>query len=64
MNCCFVCKKNLKLSQLTIGKCKCQKVFCKNHIHNHKCDYNYKENHQSQLHTNLQVVEFEKVSGI
>ena len=42
---CAICKKKLKLAQATIGKCKCNDVFCNIHIHNHQCPYDFKKEH-------------------
>ena len=61
---CAICKKKLKLTQVTIGKCKCNEMFCNIHIHNHQCSYDFKKEHQSQLHTSIKLVEFTKVESV
>ena len=61
---CFCCKKKLKIAQVTIGKCKCGYVFCNAHIHNHTCSHDFKTSHQSQLKSNMPVIEHTKVGVV
>lgn len=42
---CFTCSCKLELAQRTIGRCRCDRVFCSLHRlpELHKCDFNHKE---------------------
>jgi len=64
MNYCLICKKKLKLYQILTSKCKCGKLYCNNHLHDHACTHDFKGTHQSHLQNNLQVIEFKKINVI
>lgn len=51
----FSCKKKLDFIDLTMGKCKCNLIFCSKHRHIgiHNCTFNWKN--YSQLHLNSQL---------
>lgn len=40
------CRKKLSLVDISMGQCKCSKIFCQNHRHNttHKCSYDWHTN--------------------
>ena len=59
-NKCQICKKKLKLVELTTSKCKCDFLFCKLHKNDHNCSFNYKTEHQSYLESMNPKIEFEK----
>ena len=64
VDCCFTCKKKLKLAQVTTGKCKCGNVYCKSHIHDHMCTHDFKGDHQSKLNINMPVIQHTKVEAL
>jgi len=40
---CFFCKKKLKTVQLITNKCRCNNIYCNEHLFykNHNCSFNY-----------------------
>ena len=50
---CFHCKKKLKMTELNF-KCKCNHVFCHQHLnpHSHKCSFNYLKERQEHIQKN------------
>jgi len=42
---CECCSKRLKLLEMSVGKCKCGKTFCKKHRDSfaHECSFDYKK---------------------
>lgn len=61
---CFMCNKRLKLVQVATGRCKCENVYCKVHIHDHNCSYDFKVNNKSQLQTKMPVINHVKVEVV
>ena len=47
---CFHCKKKLKMTELNF-KCKCNHVFCHQHLnpHSHKCSFDYLKERQEHI---------------
>lgn len=48
---CAHCNKKLKLIETISGKCKCEQIFCKQHLFagEHKCTYDYRESSKQIL---------------
>lgn len=64
MNRCFICNKKISKFYLVLRKCKCDKIFCKNHIYNHLCSYNYYEEQEKYLKKSLSKIKTEKINKI
>ena len=60
---CGICNKILPLF---IIKCKCNKLFCKNHRYpdEHNCSYNYKEEYKKELKEKNIVIKSNKIDKI
>jgi len=58
-NRCFFCNKKLNTTQLIINKCKCNNIYCNEHLFfkKHNCSFNYiydfKIKNSSNLHNTL-----------
>lgn len=54
MSRCSQCKKKLGIQEY---KCKCEKIFCINHLHfmEHNCEYDYKVNEINLLKEKMNV---------
>lgn len=50
---CHICFKKLSKIHISIYTCKCLKMYCAIHMHNHDCNYDYKTNFQSELKNKL-----------
>lgn len=56
------CKRNIPLSLQF--NCKCGVMYCRTHLHNHNCQFDYKEEHREQLkkdHPRLIVNKLQKI---
>lgn len=60
------CNKKLNLVDQSVGKCRCQGVFCNNHRYgkNHQCTVDLKQENQDIIAKNNPVVSKEKVIKI
>tara|TARA_A100001035_G_scaffold280053_2_gene283731 strand:- start:1788 stop:2003 length:216 start_codon:yes stop_codon:yes gene_type:complete len=49
------CKKKLSVVELSIGKCRCEKIFCNKHrlCEKHDCNYNFALNKDNFIKSNL-----------
>tara|TARA_Y100000389_G_C16949256_1_gene265668 strand:- start:148 stop:348 length:201 start_codon:yes stop_codon:yes gene_type:complete len=62
---CNVCDKKLKNIFVEItGKCRCGNVFCKEHIINHNCTFDYKQLYVTEKKDELIIVKKDKVIKI
>ena len=49
---CHLCKKKIRGMRYVVlisNKCKCEKVFCSNHLCDHNCSYDHQKNHQHHV---------------
>tara|TARA_Y100000389_G_C17377484_1_gene472455 strand:- start:357 stop:557 length:201 start_codon:yes stop_codon:yes gene_type:complete len=62
---CSLCNKKLKnvLIEIT-GKCRCGEIFCREHISNHNCTFNYKKLYEKEKKNELIVIKKAKVEKI
>ena len=60
------CNKKLSLSQISIGKCKCENVFCSSHRNpeDHNCTYDFKMEGKKRLEIDNPKVEHQKIDKI
>lgn len=61
---CFIC--NLKISKIMkeIYTCKCKKIYCSKHLHDHICSYPHKKDYQDILRAKLPVIKKQKIIKI
>jgi len=62
---CSLCSKKLKniLIEVT-GKCRCGNIYCREHITNHNCNFDYKKLYEKEKENELIVVKKAKVIKI
>ena len=62
---CSLCSKKLKniLIEVT-GKCRCGNIYCREHITNHNCNFDYKKLYEKEKKNELIVVKKTKVVKI
>ncbi len=60
---CNICSKKIKLIYLDLHTCKCNKIFCIDHLHfdKHNCNYDYQTNFKKKIKENLPLVVFNKI---
>lgn len=71
-NKCYLCQRNIKISETISGKCKCGNTYCQKHKCasvedsdvTHKCSYDYKQEGKKELTTQLQKVSNDKILKI
>jgi predicted nucleic acid binding AN1-type Zn finger protein len=63
---CQLCEKPLQTLQIITGRCKCTKIFCKEHCipEKHLCDFNYKLKYQTILSSNMPHIIASKIIKI
>jgi hypothetical protein len=61
---CSVCKKKINVLMKEIHTCRCQGVYCRIHLHDHNCTFNYHEMFCKNVEKNLPVVKKDRVEKI
>lgn len=61
---CNECNKPINKFYIDMLKCKCNNIFCSLHLHNHKCSFNYRENHKISIREKLPPLTHNKVIKI
>ena len=46
---CKICDKKINSFYKQILTCKCENIFCKNHLSDHQCTYDYKKEYKKLL---------------
>lgn len=54
---CKLCKRKISKCMVDVYKCKCNLIFCSEHLHNHKCNYNHLNDNQKILRNKMPVIE-------
>ena len=57
---CEICKKKNYMNM----KCKCGKILCQKHMHDHNCSYDYKEEFRKKFKNENVKIDFEKFEKI
>lgn len=61
---CKICNKKVGSLFVDVYTCKCKNIYCKEHIHGHYCNYNYRYEYKKDLQKLLVKIEPEKISTI
>lgn len=63
---CSVCNKKLSIVEVSIGKCKCESLFCSKHRYpkEHKCTFDYKSLNERNLIRNNPPIRADKLTRI
>lgn len=60
MACCKTCKRKINKLYIDIYTCKCNQLYCGNHIHDHICIFDHKNNQQKILREKMPIIESTK----
>ncbi len=62
MTTCSFCNHRLSLVEATIGKCKCNHVFCTKHraVENHECTFDFHETYKKEMEKKLPELKMPK----
>ena len=55
-NKCKKCNRKLTLMAIQTGKCRCNNIYCKAHLNDHSCSFNYLEQSQNMIEKNNPTV--------
>ncbi len=60
---CIICKTKISNLMIDIYTCKCNNVYCSEHINtcNHNCSYDYKNQYKEIIKDKLPLVTFDKI---
>lgn len=58
---CFNCECKIQNIYICIHTCRCKNIYCKKHLHNHDCSYDYNQMSKNQLTAKLPVVDAKKL---
>lgn len=58
---CSICGKKLPRLMVSIYKCRCEKLFCSEHKHNHNCGYDYTQEEPSILEGKTGAKKIDKI---
>lgn len=60
---CIICKKKINKTMVDIHTCKCENIYCSNHIdaNNHNCSFDYRNNYKNIIKDKLPLVVFDKI---
>lgn len=60
---CFICKKKINNILVDIHTCKCENIYCGNHLdaNNHNCSFDYRKNYKNIIKDKLPLVVFDKI---
>lgn len=58
---CNLCNKRILVVYTDIHTCKCQKMYCSNHLQNHNCDFEYQNNYRKHIEKNLPKITKQKI---
>ena len=61
---CCSCKKLIPPLMKDIYRCRCKKLFCKLHLHDHNCTFDYKEKFITTIKKSIVKIEKEKINKI
>ena len=61
---CKKCGGKISKLMVNIHKCRCKGIYCKQHLHDHDCTFNYNKVFQDKIAKDLAKVEPKKVVGI
>lgn len=64
MSKCKICSKKIKSIFKDMYTCKCDGVYCSNHLHDHSCTYDMKAFHRKCLEKRLIKVKKSKIQPI
>lgn len=52
---CFMCRKMISTLLPDIFKCKCGHIYCRVHLYDHNCDFNYHEVYKEEMELPLVI---------
>ncbi len=58
---CMICDSKLRSLTIHINTCRCSGIYCRRHLHEHNCPYDYHELYRNQVEKILVPVIAEKV---
>ena len=58
---CQHCRRKVSIYAM---KCKCENVYCMQHLTNHACSFDYKTAFREKLERDLPKVDFQKITKI
>lgn len=61
---CQICFKKINSLMLDMHTCRCKNIYCRTHIHNHNCNFNYHSLWKSYAEKELTKIENPKVAII
>lgn len=64
MTSCKICKKRIHKIMIQVYTCKCSKVYCSEHLHQHDCSFDHGKLHSEILAKKLPVVKKKKIKNI
>jgi hypothetical protein len=61
---CKLCNKKLNNLTIIVNTCRCKNVYCREHLVNHNCTYDYKSDFQEINTKNLEKISTNKIEKI
>ena len=61
---CTICKKKINKIYSVISTCKCDNMYCLQHLRNHECSYDYKKEFKKFQEENMQKIIPDKIAKI
>ncbi len=58
---CLICKKKINKIYILIHTCRCNGIYCNDHLHNHHCSFDYKTEYQENMKKEMPVITKQKV---
>ena len=61
---CNCCKTKINPLLKDMFRCKCENIYCRVHLYDHNCTYNYLEHQKNKLTKSLEKVEANKIDEL